>query len=238
MLINFRAAAIVVIGTCLLAGCGAGRQDTATQLPDVGARQGAQRADPTLRYDDSRLRAALLPAPELPELSGRRTESDLQTAFGKAASATAGSTTEPPSCANVVQGSNNLGTDPSTVHGWGFQLVGANGYLAEAVGQSSTSIDLATPADALRRCAHATVSQHGIVATSTIELLPDVAVPAPAVLAYEQSIALPGQLPMLRVRTVVMARDDVVVLLASSGPGLDATALATKAWQHASDELE
>lgn len=226
--------ASVAISASLLAGCGADRNGTASSTEgDAATRPGRDAG----RHDDSRLRAALLPAQSLPGLAGQRTESDLSTAFGTLASTIAGSTTDPPGCARVVQGSN-FGADPTALRGWGFQLAGPGGYVAEAVAQSSTRIDLAGAADALRNCAHATVRQNGIVASSTIQLLPDVAVAGPTMLAYEQAVGLPGQPAALRVRTVVMARDDVAVLIATAGPGLDASALAEQAWHHASDELE
>ncbi|EME55184.1 hypothetical protein [Amycolatopsis decaplanina] len=140
-------------------------------------------------------------------------------------------------CADVVHG-RLVGTGAT---GQGFQSAVPGGQVSELVARMTNPPDLAAWAAQAGRCSKVTVDDAAGTAVSTVTVHPAPAVPGAKTLSYEQLLTLPGQppeLPGLRLRTVAIAADDVLVVLRDAGTtGLDLDALAVAAWRHAAGPL-
>jgi hypothetical protein len=178
--------------------------------------------------------AALLPATALPGEPAARDEFDVATAQSTSDRA------EVTGCAGVVHG-RLLGPDPAT--GRGFQSAVPGGQFSELLARTPHPPGLAAWAAQARRCARVTVDDQDVPTVSTLTLTPGPVVPGATVetLSYQQVLTLPGQpagLPGLRLRTVAIAADDVLLVLRDAGPtDLDLDTLAVSAWQHAAPRL-
>ncbi|MEV7549753.1 hypothetical protein AB0N89_09040 [Amycolatopsis sp. NPDC089917] len=140
-------------------------------------------------------------------------------------------------CEDVVHG-RLVGGDAT---GQGFQSSVPGGQVSELVARMTNPPDLAAWAAQAGRCSKVTVDDAAGTASSTVTVHPAPVVPGAKTLSYQQLLTLRGQppeLPELRLRTVVIAADDVLVLLRDAGTtGLDLDALAVAAWQHAAGPL-
>ncbi|WP_394361569.1 hypothetical protein [Amycolatopsis sp. SB7-3] len=140
-------------------------------------------------------------------------------------------------CEDVVHG--RLVGDGAA--GQGFQSAVPGGQVSELVARMTNPPDLAAWAAQAGRCSKVTVDDAAGTAVSTVTVHPAPVVPGAKCLSYEQLLALPGQppeLPGLRLRTVAIAADDVLVVLRDAGTtGLDLDALAVDAWRHAAGPL-
>ncbi|MBE1574182.1 hypothetical protein ACFORH_34235 [Amycolatopsis roodepoortensis] len=140
-------------------------------------------------------------------------------------------------CEDVVHG--RLVGDGAA--GQGFQSAVPGGQVSELVARMTNPPDLAAWAAQAGRCSKVTVDDAAGTAVSTVTVHPAPAVPGAKTLSYEQLLTLPGQppeLPGLRLRTVAIAADDVLVVLRDAGTtGLDLDALAVDAWRHAAGPL-
>ncbi|AGM07401.1 hypothetical protein AORI_4817 [Amycolatopsis keratiniphila] len=140
-------------------------------------------------------------------------------------------------CEDVVHG--RLVRDGAA--GQGFQSAVPGGQVSELVARMTNPPDLAAWAAQAGRCSKVTVDDAAGTAVSTVTVHPAPAVPGAKTLSYEQLLTLPGQppeLPGLRLRTVAIAADDVLVVLRDAGTtGLDLDALAVDAWRHAAGPL-
>ncbi|MGY6652252.1 hypothetical protein ACXIZN_08760 [Amycolatopsis sp. TRM77291] len=178
--------------------------------------------------------AALLPPETVPDASGRDgfdVAAALSTSDGKRGRVDVGG------CEDVVHG--RLVGDGAT--GQGFQSAVPGGQVSELVARTTNPPDLAAWAAQAGRCSKVTVDDAAGTAVSTVTVHPAPAVPGAKTLSYEQLLTLPGQppeLPGLRLRTVAIAADDVLVVLRDAGTtGLDLDALAVAAWRHAAGPL-
>ncbi|WP_410565513.1 hypothetical protein [Amycolatopsis sp. cmx-4-61] len=176
--------------------------------------------------------AALLPAEAVPGPPADRTVFDVATALS---TADRGDGT---GCADVVHGRV---LPPGAVAGQGFQAAVAGGQLSELVARTPHPPDLAAWAAQARRCARVTVDDQGPPTVSRTTIGTGPTVPGARTLSYQQVLTLPGQpagLPGLRLRTVAIAADGVLVLLRDAGAtDLDLDTLAVAAWQHAATRL-
>ncbi|MDT8915447.1 hypothetical protein [Amycolatopsis sp. PS_44_ISF1] len=115
------------------------------------------------------------------------------------------------------------------------------GEVSELVARTARPAGLTAWAERARDCADVTVDDPGGTASSTLTVAPGPVVPGAETLSYRQVLTLPGQPPEvagLRLRTVAIAADDVLVVLRDAGDtGLDLTALAVAAWSHAGPRL-
>ncbi|MFD5095622.1 hypothetical protein ACFWMR_33825 [Amycolatopsis thailandensis] len=140
-------------------------------------------------------------------------------------------------CEDVVHG--RLVGDGAA--GQGFQSAVPGGQVSELVARLTDPPDLAAWAAQAGRCSKVTVDDAAGTALSTVTVHPAPAVPGAKTLSYQQLLTLPGQppeLPGLRLRTVAIAADDVLVVVRDAGTtGLDLDALAVTAWQHAAGPL-
>ncbi|MFE6616083.1 hypothetical protein [Amycolatopsis sp. NPDC057786] len=140
-------------------------------------------------------------------------------------------------CEDVVHG--RLAGAGAT--GQGFQSTVPGGQVSELVARTTNPPDLAAWAAQAGRCSKVTVDDAAVTAVSTVTVHPAPAVPGAKTLSYHQLLTLPGQppeLPGLRLRTVAIAADDVLVVLRDAGTtGLDLDALAVAAWRHAAGPL-
>ncbi len=140
-------------------------------------------------------------------------------------------------CEDVVHG--RLVGDGAT--GQGFQSAVPGGQVSELVARTTNPPDLAAWAAQAGRCSKVTVDDAAGTAVSTVTVHPAPAVQGAKTLSYQQLLTLPGQppeLPGLRLRTVAIAADDVLVVLRDAGTtGLDLDALAVTAWRHAAGPL-
>ncbi|WP_329046992.1 hypothetical protein OG738_33235 [Amycolatopsis sp. NBC_01488] len=136
-------------------------------------------------------------------------------------------------CTAVVHGRL---LDGGPVDGQGFQTAVPGGQLSELVARAPT--DLTAWTAQARRCAQVTVDDGDLPTVSTLTLATPPAVPGAETLSYRQLLSLPGQSTGLRLRTVAIAADDVLLVLRDAGAtGLDLDTLAVAAWQHASPLL-
>ncbi|MFJ1759215.1 hypothetical protein ACIOD2_02800 [Amycolatopsis sp. NPDC088138] len=142
-------------------------------------------------------------------------------------------------CADVTHG-RLLGPGDAAA-GQGFQSAAAGGQVSELVARTVHPVDLTAWAQRARQCGRVTVDDPQGTAVSSITVAPGPTVPGTETLAYEQVLTLPGQpaeLPGLRLRTVAIAADDVLVVLRDAGAtDLDLDTLAVAAWQHATPRL-
>ncbi len=140
-------------------------------------------------------------------------------------------------CEDVVHG-RLIGTGAT---GQGFQSAVPGGQVSELVARTTNPPDLTAWAAQAARCSQVTVDDAAGTAVSTVTVQPVPAVTGAKTLSYQQLLTLPGQppeLPGLRLRTVAIAADDVLVVLRDAGTtGLDLDALAVAAWQHAAGPL-
>ncbi|MFD5248251.1 hypothetical protein ACFWIW_27185 [Amycolatopsis sp. NPDC058340] len=140
-------------------------------------------------------------------------------------------------CEDVVHG--RLVGDGAA--GQGFQSAVPGGQVSELVARMTNPPDLPAWAAQAGRCSKVTVDDAAGTAVSTVTVHPAPVVPGAKTLSYEQLLTLPGQppeLPGLRLRTVAIAADDVLVVLRDAGTtGLDLDALAVAAWRHAAGPL-
>ncbi|MER7864340.1 hypothetical protein ABTX61_34900 [Amycolatopsis japonica] len=140
-------------------------------------------------------------------------------------------------CEDVVHG--RLVGDGAA--GRGFQSPVPGGQVSELVARMTNPPALAAWAAQAGRCSKVTVDDAAGTAVSTVTVHPAPLVPGAKTLSYEQLLTLPGQppeLPGLRLRTVAIAADDVLVVLRDAGTtGLDLDALAVNAWRHAAGPL-
>ncbi|MFI5565056.1 hypothetical protein ACIA2T_37670 [Amycolatopsis japonica] len=140
-------------------------------------------------------------------------------------------------CEDVVHG--RLVGDGAA--GQGFQSAVPGGQVSELVARMTNPPDLAAWAAQAGRCSKVTVDDAAGTAVSTVTVHPAPLLPGAKTLSYEQLLTLPGQppeLPGLRLRTVAIAADDVLVVLRDAGTtGLDLDALAVDAWRHAAGPL-
>ncbi|MEU8418311.1 hypothetical protein AB0C24_36410 [Amycolatopsis japonica] len=140
-------------------------------------------------------------------------------------------------CEDVVHG--RLVGDGAA--GQGFQSAVPGGQVSELVARMTNPPDLAAWAAQAGRCSKVTVDDAAGTAVSTVTVHPAPVVPGAKTLSYEQLLTLPGQppeLPGLRLRTVAIAADDVLLVLRDAGTtGLDLDALAVDAWRHAAGPL-
>ncbi|WP_410659331.1 hypothetical protein [Amycolatopsis sp. lyj-112] len=140
-------------------------------------------------------------------------------------------------CGDVVHG--RLVTAEAS--GQGFQSTVPGGQVSELVARTTNPPDLTAWAARAARCAEVTVDDPAGTAMSTITVRPGPSVPGTKTLSYEQLLTLPGQppeLPGLRLRTVAIAADDVLVVLRDAGStGVDLDTLAVTAWRHAANRL-
>ncbi|MFC3452765.1 hypothetical protein [Amycolatopsis speibonae] len=178
--------------------------------------------------------AALLPEETVPHASARDgfdLTSALSTSDRKESRVDVGG------CGDVVHG--RLVGDNAA--GQGFQSAVPGGQVSELVARMTNPPDLAAWAAQAGRCSKVTVDDAAGTALSTVTVHPAPVVPGAKTLSYEQLLTLPGQppeLPGLRLRTVAIAADDVLVVLRDAGTtGLDLDALAVAAWQHAAGPL-
>ncbi|WP_410586580.1 hypothetical protein [Amycolatopsis sp. lyj-23] len=172
--------------------------------------------------------SALLPAEAVPGPPADRTVFDVATALSTA------DRSDGTGCADVVHGRV---LHPGTGAGQGFQTAVPGGQLSELVARTPHPTDLAAWTAQARRCARVTVDDRDLSTVSTTTLGTGPAVPGAQTLSYQQVLTLPGQpagLPGLRLRTVAIAADGVLVLLRDAGAtDLDLDTLAVAAWQHA-----
>ncbi|MFI5585377.1 hypothetical protein ACIA5G_10115 [Amycolatopsis sp. NPDC051758] len=176
--------------------------------------------------------AALLPTETLPGAPAARDVFDVATALSTA------DRKDGTECSDVVHG-RLLG--PGTATGQGFQTAIPGGQLSELVARTPHPADLATWTAQVRRCAEVTVDDEDLPTVSTLTLGTAPAVPGAETVSYQQVLTLPGQpadRPGLRLRTVAIAADDVLVVLRDAGAtDVDLTTLAVTAWQHAAARL-
>ncbi|WP_037309924.1 hypothetical protein [Amycolatopsis orientalis] len=183
--------------------------------------------------------AALLPPEAVPHASARD-GFDLGTALSTSDTARRKeSRIDVAGCEDVVHG-RVLGATAG-VTGQGFQSAVPGGQISELVARTTNPPDLAAWSAQAGRCSQVTVDDAAGTAVSTVTVQPAPAVPGAKTLSYRQLLTLPGQppeLPGLRLRTVAIAADDVLVVLRDAGTtGLDLDALAVAAWQHAAGPL-
>ncbi|WP_409490835.1 hypothetical protein [Amycolatopsis sp. cmx-11-12] len=178
--------------------------------------------------------AALLPPETVPKASARD-GFDLGTALST--SDREESRIDVGGCEDVVHG-RLVG---STATGQGFQSAVPGGQVSELVARTTNPPDLTAWAAQAVQCSKVTVDDAAGTAVSTVTVHPAPAVQGAKTLSYQQLLTLPGQppeLPGLRLRTVAIAADDVLVVLRDAGTtGLDLDALAVAAWQHAAGPL-
>ncbi|RSM75661.1 hypothetical protein DL991_26570 [Amycolatopsis sp. WAC 01375] len=178
--------------------------------------------------------AALLPPETVPHASARD-GFDLTSTLST--SDRAQSRVDVGGCEDVVHG-RLVGTDAT---GQGFQSVVPGGQVSELVARTTNPPDLTAWAAQAGRCSKVTVDDAAGTAVSTVTVHPAPTVPGAKTLSYQQLLTLPGQppeLPGLRLRTVAIAADDVLVVLRDAGTtGLDLDALAVAAWRHAAGPL-
>ncbi|MBB5850600.1 hypothetical protein ACFQ05_32970 [Amycolatopsis umgeniensis] len=140
-------------------------------------------------------------------------------------------------CEDVVHG-RLIGTGAA---GQGFQSAVPGGQVSELVARTTNPPDLTAWAAQAARCSQVTVDDAAGTAVSTVTVQPPPTVPGAKTLSYQQLLTLPGQppeLPGLRLRTVAIAADDVLVVLRDAGTtGLDLDTLAVAAWRHAAGPL-
>ncbi|WP_370963071.1 hypothetical protein [Amycolatopsis sp. cg9] len=176
--------------------------------------------------------AALLPVGAIPGPPAPRAAFDVATALSTLDPKEAGG-----DCADVVHG--RLLRAAAT--GQGFQTAVPGGQLSELVARTPHPPGLAAWTAKLRQCASVTLSDEDIPTVSTLTTGTAPSVPGAETLSYQQVLTLPGQpaeLPGLRLRTVAIAADDVLVVLRDAGAtDLDLDALAVAAWQHAASRL-
>ncbi|MGW5743891.1 hypothetical protein [Amycolatopsis sp. NPDC003861] len=174
--------------------------------------------------------AALLPAETLPGRPEAREVFDVATALSTADRSDTGD------CADVVHGRL---LRPGAGTGQGFQTAVPGGQLSELVARTPHPPDLTAWAAQARRCARVTADDGDLPTESTTTVGTGPAVPGAQSLSYQQVLTLPGQPePGLRLRTVAIAADGVLVLLRDAGAtGLDLDTLAVAAWQHAAPRL-
>jgi len=178
--------------------------------------------------------AALLPPETVPHASARD-GFDLTSA--RSGQDRAESRVDVGGCEDVVHG-RLVGDDAARQ---GFQSAVPGGQVSELVARLTNPPDLAAWAAQAGRCSKVTVDDAAGTALSTVTVHPAPVVPGAKTLSYQQLLTLPGQppeLPGLRLRTVAIAADDVLVVLRDAGTtGLDLDALAVAAWQHAAGPL-
>ncbi|MEV6910829.1 hypothetical protein [Amycolatopsis sp. NPDC051071] len=178
--------------------------------------------------------AALLPEGAVPHTSARDAF-DLATA--RSTSGRDQSRIDVDGCEDVVHGR----LAGANADGQGFQSAVPGGQVSELVTRTTNPPDLTAWAAQAARCSQVTVDDAAGTAVSTVTVQPAPAVPGTKTLSYHQLLTLPGQppeLPGLRLRTVAIAADDVLVVLRDAGTtGLDLDALAVAAWQHAAGPL-
>ncbi|MEA5367077.1 DUF5642 family protein [Amycolatopsis sp., V23-08] len=176
--------------------------------------------------------AVLLPPPAVPDAP--RDTFDVATALS-----TADRSEDGTGCADVTHG--RLLRPGDAAAGQGFQSAAAGGQVSELVARTVRPVDLPAWAERARQCGRITVDDPQGTAVSSITVRPGPAVPDAETLSYEQVLTLPGQpaeLPGLRLRTVAIAADDVLVVLRDAGAtDLDLDTLAVAAWQHAAPRL-
>jgi hypothetical protein len=176
--------------------------------------------------------AALLPAEALPGRPAGRDVFDVTTVLSTSDRSTAGG------CTDIVHG-RLLG--PETTAGQGFQTAVPGGQLSEVVARTPHPPDLAAWTAQVRRCAQVTVDDEDLPTVSALTLATPPVVPGAQTLSYQQVLTLPGQpagLPGLRLRTVAIAADDVLLVLRDAGAtALDLDSMAVAAWQHALPRL-
>ncbi|WET76972.1 hypothetical protein P3102_23015 [Amycolatopsis sp. QT-25] len=181
--------------------------------------------------------AALLPPETVPHASGRD-GFDLRAALSTSDTGNRRqSRVDVDGCADVVHG-RLVGTDAT---GRGFQSAVPGGQVSELVARTTNPPDLTAWAAQAGRCSKVTVDDAAGTAVSAVTVHPAPVVPGAGTLSYQQLLTLPGQppeLPGLRLRTVAIAADDVLVVLRDAGTtGLDLDALAVAAWRHAAGPL-
>ncbi|EMD25378.1 hypothetical protein [Amycolatopsis azurea] len=181
--------------------------------------------------------AALLPPETVPHASARD-GFDLTSALSaRSGRDRAESRVDVGGCEDVVHG-RLVGDDAA---GQGFQSAVPGGQVSELVARLTNPPDLAAWAAQAGRCSKVTVDDAAGTALSTVTVHPTPVVPGAKTLSYQQLLTLPGQppeLPGLRLRTVAIAADDVLVVLRDAGTtGLDLDALAVAAWHHAAGPL-
>ncbi|MFE5505112.1 hypothetical protein ACFQ73_21300 [Amycolatopsis japonica] len=178
--------------------------------------------------------AALLPPETVPHASAR---DGFDVASALSTSDRRESRVDVGGCEDVVHG--RLVGDGTA--GQGFQSAVPGGQVSELVARMTNPPDLAAWAAQAGRCSKVTVDDAAGTAVSTVTVHPAPVVPGAKSLSYEQLLTLPGQppeLPGLRLRTVAIAADDVLVVLRDAGTtGLDLDALAVDAWRHAAGPL-
>ncbi len=178
--------------------------------------------------------AALLPEDAVPHASARDA---FDLAAARSAPGRDQSRIDVDGCDDVVHG-RLVGTDAT---GQGFQSAVPGGQVSELVSRTTNPPDLTAWAAQAARCSKVTVDDAAGTAESTVTVHPAPAVPGAKTLSYHQLLTLPGQppeLPGLRLRTVAIAADDVLVVLRDAGTTcLDLDALAVAAWQHAAGPL-
>ncbi|MFJ9786549.1 hypothetical protein ACIRSS_43760 [Amycolatopsis sp. NPDC101161] len=168
--------------------------------------------------------AALLPAEAIPGTPARA-EFDVPEAPS--------TTDKDDGCTAVVRGRLLPG---GRVTARGFQTTVPGGQLSELLARTRT--DLTAWTAQARRCARVTVDDGDLPTVSTLTLGTPPAVPGAETVSYEQVLSLPGQTTGLRLRTVAIAADDVLLVLRDAGAtGLDLDTLAVAAWQHAGPRL-
>ncbi|WP_410674298.1 hypothetical protein [Amycolatopsis sp. cmx-4-68] len=178
--------------------------------------------------------AALLPAAAIPGGPAARDEFDVAT------ESSSSDRSDATGCTAVVHG-RLLGPDPAT--GRGFQSAVPGGQFSELLARTPHPPGLAAWTARARHCARVTVDDQDVPTVSTLTLTPAPDVPGATTetLSYQQVLTLPGQpagLPGLRLRTVAIAADDVLLVLRDAGPtDLDLDTLAVTAWQHAVPRL-
>ncbi len=176
--------------------------------------------------------AALLPAEAVPGQPAARDVFDVATALSTADRSAGGE------CADVVHGRL---LRPGAASGQGFQTAVPGGQLSELVARTPQPPDLTAWAAQARRCARVTADDQDLPTVSTTTVAAGPTVPGAQTLSYQQVLTLPGQpaeLPGLRLRTVAIAADGVLVLLRDAGAtDLDLDTLAVAAWQHAAPRL-
>ncbi|SEF21454.1 hypothetical protein SAMN05421837_101872 [Amycolatopsis pretoriensis] len=168
--------------------------------------------------------AALLPAEAIPGTPARA-----EFAVPEAPS----TTDRDDGCTAVVHGRLLPG---GQVTARGFQTTLESGQLSELLARTRT--DLKAWTAQARRCAQVTVDDGDLPTVSTLTLNTPPAIPGAETLSYQQVLSLPGQTTGLRLRTVAIAADDVLLVLRDAGAtDLDLDALAVAAWQHAGPRL-
>ncbi|MFF1615464.1 hypothetical protein ACFVYA_47690 [Amycolatopsis sp. NPDC058278] len=176
--------------------------------------------------------AALLPAEAIPGRPAARDVFDVATALSTS------DRTDDGECADVVHGRL---LRPGAGTGQGFQTAVPGGQLSELVARTPHPPSLGAWAAQARRCARVTTDDQDLPTVSTTTVVTPPTVPGAQTLSYQQVLTLPGQpagLPGLRLRTVAIAADGVLVLLRDAGAtDLDLDTLAVAAWQHAAPRL-